>query len=309
MRNLKRLCLSSRCLLQMASTIANQSLAINNQNIQLKRVLDILTLTGPNELSGSSNNQNRNAQLKRMVDTLTHSASELVENCRPQEQQQEVQARHVIQEQQLIDRQRNTFLGQTEIHLTCITPNESSDNHNNQLKRVTDKPTFSSGQVLGENVPAKQLGQKQREGKRGEQQNNFVVGEQIHSQQSFTLNRFDQKAGDKKSKVRDILHVYQYDELYGDVMLLYNACETEHRFALKLLSVLFTPKELAETWHGGSGKNQQHLDNFRINLIRELTFCLYPCDDEVELKQWNNIRTKFYAKCRIARKRKKDAGW
>ena len=309
MRNLKRLCLSSRCLLQMASTIANQSLAINNQNIQLKRVLDILTLTGPNELSGSSNNQNRNAQLKRMVDTLTHSASEVVENCRPQEQQQEVQARHVIQEQQLIDRQRNTFLGQTEIHLTCITPNESSDNHNNQLKRVTDKPTFSSGQVLGENVPAKQLGQKQREGKRGEQQNNFVVGEQIHSQQSFTLNRFDQKAGDKKSKVRDILHVYQYDELYGDVMLLYNACETEHRFALKLLSVLFTPKELAETWHGGSGKNQQHLDNFRINLIRELTFCLYPCDDEVELKQWNNIRTKFYAKCRIARKRKKDAGW
>ena len=293
----------------MASTIANQSLAINNQNIQLKRVLDILTLTGPNELSGSSNNQNRNAQLKRMVDTLTHSASEVVENCRPQEQQQEVQARHVIQEQQLIDRQRNTFLGQTEIHLTCITPNESSDNHNNQLKRVTDKPTFSSGQVLGENVPAKQLGQKQREGKRGEQQNNFVVGEQIHSQQSFTLNRFDQKAGDKKSKVRDILHVYQYDELYGDVMLLYNACETEHRFALKLLSVLFTPKELAETWHGGSGKNQQHLDNFRINLIRELTFCLYPCDDEVELKQWNNIRTKFYAKCRIARKRKKDAGW
>ena len=294
----------------MASTIANQSLAINNQNIQLKRVLDILTLTGPNELSSSSSNQNRNAQLKRMVDTLTHSASEVLENCLPQEQQQEVQTRHVIQEQQHIDRQRNTFLGQTEIHLTCIAPNESSDTaQNNQLKRVIDRPTFSSGQVLGENISVKQPGQKPREGQKGEQQNTFVAGEQIHSQQSFTLNRFDQKAGDKKSKVRDILHDYQYDELYGDVMLLYNACETEHRFALKLLSVLFTPKELAETWHGGSGKNQQHLDNFRINLIRELTFCLFPCDDEVELKQWNNIRTKFYAKCRIARKRKKDAGW
>lgn len=293
----------------MASTIANQSLAINNQNIQLKRVLDILTLTGPNELSSSSSNQNRNAQLKRMVDTLTHSASEVLENCLPQEQQQEVQTRHVIQEQQHIDRQRNTFLGQTEIHLTCIAPNESSDAaQNSQLKRVIDRPTFSSGQVLGENISVKQLGQKPREGQKGKQ-NTFVAGEQIHSQQSFTLNRFDQKAGDKKTKVRDILHDYQYDELYGDVMLLYNACETEHRFALKLLSVLFTPKELAETWHGGSGKNQQHLDNFRINLIRELTFCLFPCDDEVELKQWNNIRTKFYAKCRIARKRKKDAGW
>lgn len=80
----------------MASTIANQSLAINNQNIQLKRVLDILTLTGPNELSSSSSNQNRNAQLKRMVDTLTHSASEVLENCLPQEQQQEVQRRHVM---------------------------------------------------------------------------------------------------------------------------------------------------------------------------------------------------------------------
>lgn len=294
----------------MASTIANQSLAINNQNIQLKRVLDILTLTGSTELSGSSNNQNRNAQLKRMVDTLTHSASDVVENCRPQEQQQEVETRHVIQEQQHIDRPRNTFLGQTEIHLTCITPNESSEhNQNDQLNRVIDRPTFSSGQVLGENIHTKQLGHKQREGKKGEEQNTFVVGEHIHSQQSFTLNRFDRKAGGKKGKVRDILHDYQYDELYGDVMLLYNACETEHRFALKLLSVLFTPKELADTWHGGSGKNQQHLDNFRINLIRELTFCLFPCDDEVELKQWNNIRTKFYAKCRIARKRKKDAGW
>ncbi|XP_068703063.1 uncharacterized protein [Montipora foliosa] len=74
-----------------------------------------------------------------------------------------------------------------------------------------------------------------------------------------------------------------------------------HLCALKLLSCLFSKKELAISSTSGSN-NKKCLDSQRLNSIKVLLFSRFPASSSVEReKEWKAIKRKINSKCRVAK--------